>query len=423
MEIRSPRPDDGLMSEKAVRRLERLPEDKVIAGVCSGIASYFGTNPTIVRVAVVFLTLVGWWTVLLYLAGWALMPEARRLPRRGTRARVIDLAGIVLLVVGTLGLIGDVFGLFFAGAFFFPTGFFGDRALGSDGGPGPFLTAAALVVVGMILLRRRAEKPEPRTTIATPARESTSAATFEGPTEVLRPTKAPASYALTLFTLAAGLLIVGTAALLSTMGAVSLDIGQLSALTLLLVGAGLLIGSWLGRSRLLIAIGILLAPLVLITSLINFDLTGQVGTTHLRPRQPEDLRNLNYAVGAVTLDLSRFKAPLDDGEVKLRVGIGEIDVLLPPKMLVTTEVDARAGGISFLRYQDVGTELSLSKTSGDPESAQRLELDIEGGLIGVQVHRAHLVRVPRREQPGGKDNRRQKDGGRREPRRDGKERR
>jgi predicted membrane protein len=152
-------------------------------------------------------------------------------------------------------------------------------------------------------------------------------------------------------------------------------------------------------------------------------LTGQVGTTYLRPRQPEDLRNINYAIGAVTLDLTRFKAPLNDGEVKLRVGIGEIDVLLPPKMLVTTEVDARAGGISALRYQDTGTELSLKKTSGDPEAAQRLNLDIEGGLVGVQIHRAHLVRAPQRDRSRGKESRRQKDAGRRGQRRDRKERR
>ena len=40
------------------RRLYRSPDEKMIAGVCGGLAEYFDVDPTIVRVAYVLLTLV-----------------------------------------------------------------------------------------------------------------------------------------------------------------------------------------------------------------------------------------------------------------------------------------------------------------------------------------------------------------------------
>jgi phage shock protein PspC (stress-responsive transcriptional regulator) len=400
-----------------MRRLERLPDDRIIAGVCSGIARFLGINATIIRVAVVFLTLVGWWTVLLYLAGWALMPAAGRPPRTGPRARVIELGGLILLVVGGLAVLGDVFGLFFAGAFIFPFGYDGGGTLGPDGGPGPFLIAAALVVVGMILLRRRADEREPEKSIEAVDHEPTVASTFDDQTEGLRPTKSPATYALTLFTLAAAMLIVGTAALLASIGVLSLDIGQLSAMALLLVGVGLLVGSWWGRSRLLIAIGVLLVPWVLVTSVIDIQMTGRIGTTDLRPRQPENLESVNYAIGAVRLDLTRIRGPLDDADLKIRVGVGDVDVLVPPRMLVATDVNVRGGGISVFSHRDAGTNLNFSKVVGDPESAQRLNLDIDGGLVGVQVHRAYWLRARSNDRSRDKETRRARHGDRQGPHR------
>jgi phage shock protein PspC (stress-responsive transcriptional regulator) len=48
----------------------------MIAGVASGIADYLGIEVTIVRIAIVVLTLAGGFGVPLYLAGWFLMPDA-----------------------------------------------------------------------------------------------------------------------------------------------------------------------------------------------------------------------------------------------------------------------------------------------------------------------------------------------------------
>jgi phage shock protein PspC (stress-responsive transcriptional regulator) len=59
------------------RRLVRRSDDRMVAGVCSGVADYVGVDPTIVRLAVVVGTVLGFGTLLVaYVLAWLLMPEA-----------------------------------------------------------------------------------------------------------------------------------------------------------------------------------------------------------------------------------------------------------------------------------------------------------------------------------------------------------
>lgn len=57
------------------RRLFRSRDDRMIAGVCGGIAEYFDIDPTLVRIVFVILALPGLVpAVLLYLILWAVIP-------------------------------------------------------------------------------------------------------------------------------------------------------------------------------------------------------------------------------------------------------------------------------------------------------------------------------------------------------------
>jgi len=58
------------------KRLTRSRTNRTIAGVCGGIAEYYGWDPTLVRVAWIVLTLLGGSGVLLYLIFWLVMPDA-----------------------------------------------------------------------------------------------------------------------------------------------------------------------------------------------------------------------------------------------------------------------------------------------------------------------------------------------------------
>ncbi len=59
------------MNEK---RLVRVEEGKMIAGVCTGLAQYLGVDVTIVRLLFALLTLFVGGGVLLYLILWLIMP-------------------------------------------------------------------------------------------------------------------------------------------------------------------------------------------------------------------------------------------------------------------------------------------------------------------------------------------------------------
>lgn len=59
------------------RRVERSRSDRVLGGVCGGIARSVGVDPVLVRIAAVLIGLVSAGTaVLAYLVAWLLLPQA-----------------------------------------------------------------------------------------------------------------------------------------------------------------------------------------------------------------------------------------------------------------------------------------------------------------------------------------------------------
>ncbi len=65
-----------MSSDTGSKVLVRSREGRMVAGVCSGLARYFGWDVTMVRVIVAVLCVItGGTGVLAYLAMWALIPE------------------------------------------------------------------------------------------------------------------------------------------------------------------------------------------------------------------------------------------------------------------------------------------------------------------------------------------------------------
>src|SRR4051795_706339 len=83
--------------------IRRDPERRLIAGVCAGMARYFGIDPLWVRVAFVAASAAGGFGIVVYLLGWAFMPvdasvtPARR-PWTGRRASLQVGAGARLFL-------------------------------------------------------------------------------------------------------------------------------------------------------------------------------------------------------------------------------------------------------------------------------------------------------------------------------------
>jgi signal transduction histidine kinase len=83
-----------------ISRLSRSDDDRVIAGVCSGLARSLGVDVTVVRLVFAILALASGSGIVLYLGAWALMPAPGEPPHARTRAG--GALALILLVAGAL---------------------------------------------------------------------------------------------------------------------------------------------------------------------------------------------------------------------------------------------------------------------------------------------------------------------------------
>ena len=99
--------NEYIKEEKTPRRLFRDPDNKVIGGVCSGIAAYFGWDVTILRILLIILAFPIFWNgafiikgiVLFYIIAWIIIPEANtatdKLSMKGMKVNVENIGKTV----------------------------------------------------------------------------------------------------------------------------------------------------------------------------------------------------------------------------------------------------------------------------------------------------------------------------------------
>jgi len=75
-------PHEELEEDKGVKKLFRNSEDRVLGGVSSGIAAYFGTDPTVIRLLFVLSIFLGGAGIILYIILWIITPEARTITEK-----------------------------------------------------------------------------------------------------------------------------------------------------------------------------------------------------------------------------------------------------------------------------------------------------------------------------------------------------
>jgi phage shock protein C len=64
------------MATKTIKRLYRSTKDKILGGVCGGIAEYYNMDPTIVRLLWVIFSLIYGVGILAYIIAWIIVPQA-----------------------------------------------------------------------------------------------------------------------------------------------------------------------------------------------------------------------------------------------------------------------------------------------------------------------------------------------------------
>ena len=88
-------------------RLYRSTTDRVVGGVCGGLAAYFKIDPVLVRLAFVVFGLAGGASVLLYIVLWIAVP-AGDTGTPVTMARGTETTAVVLIAIGALWLLANL---------------------------------------------------------------------------------------------------------------------------------------------------------------------------------------------------------------------------------------------------------------------------------------------------------------------------
>lgn len=62
------------MDQPTYKKLYRSRNEKMLGGVCGGLAEYFGIDPTWVRLIFIFFSLLAGFALILYLIMWVVVP-------------------------------------------------------------------------------------------------------------------------------------------------------------------------------------------------------------------------------------------------------------------------------------------------------------------------------------------------------------
>jgi hypothetical protein len=216
-----------------------------------------------------------------------------------------------------------------------------------------------------------------------------------GPSGLLTPT------VLSLLAIGAGICWA-----LSSAGVAHFTITSVAAGGLVIVGAGLIASLWLGRATALIFAGVGLAGVMLVSSAIGsfvdrahawrdgaFDssglehMSGAMGDRVFRPTSLDELRpSYELGLGKLTLDLSQLPPIEGTRDVQVKIGAGELYVLLPPGPRVEAHGEIGLGEATVLGRHEAGGGLDLS--SSDPGQGQgTLRIDFNLGLGHGAVRR------------------------------------
>jgi cell wall-active antibiotic response 4TMS protein YvqF len=190
--------------------------------------------------------------------------------------------------------------------------------------------------------------------------------------------------------LAAGLLLVlfGLGWLLEVLNVIDFPWDFLLPVALVLVGIALVVASRSGaRPGGLIAVGVVLTGVLTIGSAIDFPLGGGVGERREQPARVAELREeYRLGIGQLTLDLTDLSLTsiAATERVRVRVGMGQLVVIVPMGPPVRVEARAALGNVQVFEVQDSGFDaVRVVAPSGEPV----LELVLSVGLGQVEVRR------------------------------------
>jgi phage shock protein PspC (stress-responsive transcriptional regulator) len=407
----------------AVRRLTRRADRRMFAGVAGGIADYLGIEAWVVRLGFIVLVPFGGFGLLAYLIAWLLVPVAGSdqslasavLRRPPSSLRSYIGAGLILLAVAILASAFSEPSVIWAialiafGIFLFRQDDLDPpdrRPPPGGGGPGPTTAAAPLPAVPPAPTSTATTEPlapppvsdrgttplPPDVPVWSPPPPPDQAAAW-GPPPPSRPRRRAFLGPLTF---AVALIATGLALALDNLGVVDLSLGQVLAVFLTVLGAGMLVGTWWGRAWGLIPVGLLAVPVVALTALAgSVPVKGGVAERLFQPTTPAEVRSgYRLAGGELVLDLSKVRFGPGAPPIQASVAGGRLLVVVPDEVAANVRGRVGVGSLDLLGHVDTGAQVDSSVTEPPSKppargtTAPTVRLDLQAGYGVIEVRRA-----------------------------------
>ena len=326
-------PTQPMPPEPPPRRLTRSTTDSLIGGVAGGIGRHVGVDPLAIRITFVILSFAGGLGVFAYLAFLVFLPtdDPDAPPLRWSLARTV---GAGLLVVVAL-------------AFLIPNWLWGGEIV--------VLLAAGVVVYLLIRVVR------------------------DDGAGHLGQLAARVAIGVVLLALAAGAFAAAAAG--SALGG-GIAIGGL----IVACGIGLVGGAFRGGARWLIAPALVLALPLGAVAAADLDVRGQWGDRTFRPVDVADLAG-GYEMGAgeMRIDLRDVELPPGRTDLHLALGMGEIDVLVPEDLCVTTHAEVGLGAVDTGDGEQGGVHLDVDDDRRVAPGVRHVHLDVDIDVGALRV--------------------------------------
>jgi phage shock protein PspC (stress-responsive transcriptional regulator) len=324
------------------RRLFRSRDDRVIAGVCGGLARYLNIDPVIVRVVAVALVFAGGAGLLLYAAAFLLVPNEGEGggPAEPPR-RLFVIAGAIVLICAVL--------------LPFRWGWGWGWGDGWDLVPLGFVALAGLVVWRF----------------ATGERHQGDARS------IVRAMALGVALIILCLVLAFG------AAWAAADGGDTVVAGIVIA-----AGLALIAGAFLeGRARWLILPALAIALPAGVVSAADLDVTGGHGERTYRPASSDAVRSAYHlGAGKLVVDLRGAKLTPGDHRLKMKLGVGEAQLLVPRNVCVSTQSHLGIGGVQVFDRDTGGVDLDWQDERRAPAGTARVLVDANVGIGAFTVH-------------------------------------
>jgi phage shock protein PspC (stress-responsive transcriptional regulator) len=330
------------------RRLLRSRDDRVLGGVCSGLARYFNVDPLIIRIAAVALIFVGGFAVIAYLAALLLVPEddGSGQPVAGKPGRLSTIVGAVVIVLAGVALLDGHWGVGFGWAFgaLVPT----------------VLVVTILAIAGQRLLANRGENQPAAARIA--------------------------GAALVLSAILAGAVVAAAGAAVAT----AAGGGAAIAGVVIVLGVLMVVFSFRDRrARWLALPALVLAIPSGVVAAAGVDVDHGVGNRDYAPATTNDIRPGGYelGVGELVIDLRDTQWPRDTPvSLKVDVGTGHALVLVPADVCLQAKSRAGLGYVNLLGSETGGADIDEQRgTLARSASARKLILDAHVGIGAIEV--------------------------------------